>query len=456
MLTLFSKTNTRELIAKLEALDKSQAVIEFNMDGTIITANDNFLATLGYTLEEIAGQHHQMFVDSLTKNSTEYKQFWDSLNRGEYQSGEFRRVGKGGKDIWIQASYNPLLGANGKPFKVVKYALDISRQKMVNADFAGQIDAIDKSQAVIDFNMDGTIITANKNFLDTLGYALDEIKGKHHSIFVMSEYRNSIEYKQFWENLNRGEYQAGEFKRVSKDGSDVWIQASYNPIMDLNGKLFKVVKYATNVTQMVQNRTENELGMNEAVTVLTGIASGNLTQKMQHEYKGTFADIKSAVNTTVDRLYDMVKQIIDSAQAVNSAASEIATGSTDLSQRTEEQASSLEETAASMEQLTGTVRQNSENARTANDLSTTANQVATNGGKVVEEAVSAMGSIEKSSQKISDIIGVIDEIAFQTNLLALNAARRSRARRRRRQRLRGSGGGSALARRTFSVGVERN
>jgi methyl-accepting chemotaxis protein len=173
---------------------------------------------------------------------------------------------------------------------------------------------------------------------------------------------------------------------------------------------------------MVTTRVENETGMNEAVKVLTGIAEGNLMQKMEVDYKGTFADIKQAVNATVDRLYGMVKSIIESAQSVNSAASEIATGSSDLSQRTEEQASSLEETAASMEEITGTVKQNSTNAANANDLSSKANQVASDGGKVVEDAVAAMGSIEKSSQKISDIIGVIDEIAFQTNLLALNAA----------------------------------
>ena len=173
---------------------------------------------------------------------------------------------------------------------------------------------------------------------------------------------------------------------------------------------------------MVLTRTENEQGMNEAVEVLKGVASGNLTQKMELDYKGTFGDIKSALNATIDRLYDMVKKINESAQAVNSAASEIASGSIDLSQRTEEQASSLEETAASMEEMTGTVKQNSQNAASANDLSIKANSVASDGGRVVEEAVTAMASIEKSSQKISDIIGVIDEIAFQTNLLALNAA----------------------------------
>ena len=420
--TTAQKLQNADYAGQIEAIGKSQAVISFNMDGTVVDANQNFLTALGYTLDEIKGKHHSMFVEPTYRASVEYAQFWDALKRGQYQAAEYKRIGKNGKEVWIQASYNPIMDLNGKPFKVVKYATETTKQKLQNADYAGQIEAIGKAQAVISFNMDGTVIDANPNFLNALGYTLDEIKGKHHSMFVDPVYKNSVDYKQFWENLNRGQYQAAEYKRIGKGGKEVWIQASYNPIMDLNGKPFKVVKYATDVTQMVMTRTENEMGMNEAVKILTGIAAGNLTQKMTLDYKGTFADIKKAVNATVDRLYDMVKSIIESAQSVNSAANEIASGSTDLSQRTEEQASSLEETAASMEQITGTVKQNSTNAATANELSSKANQVASDGGKVVDEAVSAMGSIEKSSKKISDIIGVIDEIAFQTNLLALNAA----------------------------------
>ena len=407
---------------QIAAIGKSQAVIEFNMDGTIITANENFLVTLGYTLDEVKGKHHSLFVDPAYKASTEYSEFWASLNRGIYQAAEYKRLGKGGREIWIQASYNPIMDANGKPFKVVKYATDITKQKIMNADYAGQIAAIGQSQAVIAFNMDGTIITANENFLVTLGYTLDEVKGRHHSMFVDPVYKSTVEYTEFWASLNRGEYKAAEYKRFGKGGKEVWIQASYNPILNADGKPFKVVKYATDTTQMVTTRMENERGMNEACDVLGKIAGGDLTVNMQGEYKGAFADIKKAVNSTVDKLVDTMVRITESAQSVNAAASEIASGSSDLSMRTEQQASSLEETAASMEEITGTVKQNSQNANSANDLSTKASSVADAGGRVVEEAVLAMGSIEKSSQKISDIIGVIDEIAFQTNLLALNAA----------------------------------
>lgn len=298
----------------------------------------------------------------------------------------------------------------------------ITEQKLLTSNYVGQIEAISKSQAVIEFAMDGSVIHANDNFLNTLGYTLEEIKGKHHSMFVDPAYRISPEYQQFWEALNRGQFEVGEFLRLGKNGKQVWIQASYNPIIDMNGKPFKVVKYATDITSMVQTRKENEAGMSEAVQVLQGLAAGDLTKKMLLEYNGTFGDIKGALNVTIDRLKDTVQNIKVSAEAVHSASNEISAGSNDLSQRTEQQASSLEETAASMEEITGTVRQNSENARTANQLSATAQEVAERGGKVVGDAVGAMTTIEKSSQKISDIISVIDEIAFQTNLLALNAA----------------------------------
>ncbi len=248
------KNLNADFTGQIAAIGKAQAVIEFQMDGTVITANDNFLKTLGYALDEIKGKHHSMFVDEGYRQSTDYKEFWTKLNRGEYVADEFKRIGKGGREVWIQASYNPILDLNGKPFKVVKYATDVTKQKLQNADFSGQIAAIGKAQAVIEFQMDGTVITANDNFLKTLGYALDEIKGKHHSIFVDEGYRQSAAYKEFWAKLNRGEYVADEFKRIGKGGTEVWIQASYNPIMDLNGKPFKVVKYATNVTkQKLQN-----------------------------------------------------------------------------------------------------------------------------------------------------------------------------------------------------------
>ena len=195
----------RDALAQVEAIGASQAVIEFNMDGTIITANENFLKTLGYSLAEISGKHHSMFVDPSERDSAAYREFWARLNRGEYQAAEYKRIGKGGLEVWIQASYNPVQGSDGKPVKVVKFATDITEKKIRSMEDTGKIDAILRAQAVIEFTMDGTILTANENFLKTMGYTLAEIQGKHHSMFVEPAMRDSAEYREFWARLNRGE-----------------------------------------------------------------------------------------------------------------------------------------------------------------------------------------------------------------------------------------------------------
>jgi methyl-accepting chemotaxis protein len=242
--------------AIINAINKSQGTIEFDMDGTIITANDNFLKVLGYTLEEVKGKHHRIFCEESYAKSPEYKKFWEKLNRGEFDSGEYKRIGKNGKEVYIQATYNPIFDSKGKPVKVLKIATDVTEQKLMNAVFEGKIDAIDKSEGTIEFDMDGTIITANDNFLKVLGYTLEEVKGKHHRIFCEESYAKSPEYKKFWEKLNRGEFDSGEYKRIGKNGKEAYIQASYNPILDLSGKPVEILKIATDVTE--QKRLEEE------------------------------------------------------------------------------------------------------------------------------------------------------------------------------------------------------
>jgi len=274
-------TSTRELEAKLEALDKSQAIIEFEMDGKIVTANKNFLDTLGYALDEIRGKHHSMFVEASQRESAEYRAFWDDLRQGRFRAAEYKRIGKGGKEVWIQASYNPLLGRNGKPFKVVKFATDITAEKLKNAEFEGQIKAIDKAQAVISFGLDGTVLDANQNFLDTLGYRIDEIRGQHHRLFVEPSYRESSEYRAFWDALRQGRFQSAEYKRIGKGGKEVWIQASYNPIFDMSGRVFKVVKFATDITAQVKDRmrrTELQKGIDIELGSITD-AVGQASQQ---------------------------------------------------------------------------------------------------------------------------------------------------------------------------------
>lgn len=248
----------QDVAGQLAAINKSQAVIEFEMDGTIITANENFLEPMGYTLDEVQGQHHSIFVAPEIRSSVEYQEFWARLNRGEVITGEYQRIGKHGNHVWIQGSYNPINDENGRPWKVVKFATDVTDQKLRNANFEGQINAIRKSQAVIEFNMDGTIITANELFLNAMGYTLEEIQGRHHKMFVDPETSTSAEYRDFWAMLNRGEYTQAEYKRLGKGGREVWIQGSYNPILDLSGRPFKVVKYASDVTRRVLLERETE------------------------------------------------------------------------------------------------------------------------------------------------------------------------------------------------------
>ncbi len=218
--------------AAWEAIGKSLAMIEFDSDGQILTANKNFCALLGYDLSEIVGKHHSMFVDPEYVRSPAYKEFWAKLGRGEFDVAEYKRIGKGGREVWIQASYNPVVTSQGKVVKVIKVASDVTAQKLKAAENAGKLDAISRVQAVAEFTVDGRVITANENFLQTLGYRLDEIEGRHHSMFVEPAYAQSADYREFWAKLARGEYAAQDFKRIGKGGKEVWIQASYNPVFD--------------------------------------------------------------------------------------------------------------------------------------------------------------------------------------------------------------------------------
>ena len=361
--------NRSDARATLEAFDRSQAIIEFKMDGTIITANQNFLKALGYTLADIQGRPHSMFVDPSEKNGSEYQKFWQSLNRGEYQAQEFKRIGKGGKEVWIQASYNPVLGRNGKPYKVVKLATDITEQKKQSADDRGQIDAIDRSQAVIEFNLDGTVVNANQNFLDTLGYALAEIQGRHHSMFVDAAERDSAAYREFWDSLRRGEYQAAEYKRIGKGGKEVWIQASYNPIFDPSGKPVKVMKFATDITRQVHDR----------------LRKANLQKGIDKD----LTEITEAITTTNDQVGTAVQ----------------------ASDRT---ASTVQSVAAAAEELVASVREIARRVHDASEISATAVRQSARANQIIE-------GLSASADRIGQVVGLINSVASQTNLLALNA-----------------------------------
>ncbi len=417
------KLKNADFEGQLRAISKIQSVVEFDLKGNILAVNDNFAKVTGYTDKEIVGNHHSMFVDAAYKSSTEYKAFWDKLGRGEADQGVYKRIGKDGKEIWLQASYNPIYDLDGKPFKVVKYATDVTKYKLLDADNEGQIASIHRALGSIQFSMDGTIIKVNQNFLNATGYQESDVVGKNHSMFVDADYRRSLEYAEFWQKLNRGEFDAGQYKRIGKGGKEVWLQASYNPILDLNGKPLKVVKFAIDITQQHKANDALQAAVEESQHVIEAAKAGDLTNRVPLEGKtGAIASLCDGVNSLVDKMTEVLLSVREAGETINTAAGEISTGNNDLSQRTEQQASSLEETASSMEELASTVKQNAENAKQANQLAVAASGVAVKGGAVVGQVVTTMSAINESARKIEDIISVIDGIAFQTNILALNAA----------------------------------
>jgi len=408
------KRSQAHAVETLAALDRSLATIEFDLSGKILSANANFCAAMGYALDEIVGQHHSLFVEPTYAASPEYAAFWQKLGRGEFDAREYLRMGKGGVEVWIQASYNPIRDGRGRVSRIVKIATVITEEKRQSAEERGKMEAIGRAQAVIEFTPDGQIITANDNFLGALGYSLNEIQGKHHRMFVDPAEAGSPEYVEFWRKLNAGEFVAAEFRRVGKGGKEVWIQASYNPIFDHMRRITKVVKFATVVTGRVH-------AVKEIATGLEYLAKNDLTYRIADEVDPQFSKVRNDFNTAMSVLDDAMGVVAHATLSVGAGAQQISTASEDLAQRTEQQAANLEKTAAALDEITATVSRSADGAKQASQAATAARADAARSGEIVGDAVAAMGEIEKSSGQITSIIGVIDEIAFQTNLLALNA-----------------------------------
>lgn len=531
---------------QLAAIDRAQGTIELGMDGRVLKANDILLKTMGYSLQEAVGQYHSVFVGEEYAKTEAYREFWAKLNRGEFVSGRFKRFAKSGKEIWLEASYNPIFDTQGKPYKVVKYATDITESikiaetaktlslvanetdnsvvitdanglieyvnagfskltgfsleevvgkkpgsflqgpltdketvkrisdnlkaqkpfydeilnytkkgesywislavnpvfndkgkldkfvsiqtniqstKLTSIEFTERLKAISRSSAMIEFTPQGQILDANENLCQTMGYSKQEIVGHHHRMFVAPELHNSSEYLGLWAKLASGEFDAGVYKRIKRSGEEVVLQASYNPIFDQEGRVVKVVKFATDITEQHNAAAALQKAVAESQTIIQQAQIGDLRNRVSLEGKsGAIASLCEGINALMDKMTEVISQVKEAGDTINTAATEIASGNTDLSSRTEQQAASLEETASSMEQLAGTVKQNAENAKQANQLAMVASDVAVRGGEVVSEVVTTMAQINSSSRKIEDIISVIDGIAFQTNILALNAA----------------------------------
>lgn len=259
------------LLHKVEALERSQAVIELTLDGTVIRANERFLHLMGYSEREVIGHQHSIFVLTEESKTREYDELWKRLRNGEFTVGEFCRITKSGEKVWIHGVYCPLLDDRGSPYRIIKFAADVTEARRRDADFVGQIAAIRRSQAFIEFSLDGIVTDANDKFLDIMGYRLAQIRGRHHSLFVMPNERDTIAYAAFWLRLRDGNYHSGLFKRIDSLGRVRWIQASYNPVSDENGKLTKVVKFATDQTAAIEDHRRVEYLYRH--DTLTGLAN---------------------------------------------------------------------------------------------------------------------------------------------------------------------------------------
>ncbi|MDN4572586.1 chemotaxis protein [Pandoraea cepalis] len=419
----------QELQAVSAALNRVQAVIEFDLQGQILHANENFLQTVGYQLDEIRGQHHRIFCESDYAASGAYRDFWAKLGRGELDAGEYKRIGKGGREVWIRASYNPVFDAHGTAYKVIKFATDITADRARQAEFEGKVRAMDLAQAVIEFNLDGTVIAANDNFLNTLGYSLDEIRGKHHRMFCEADYAASPTYRDFWGKLNRGEFDAGRYKRIGRGGREVWIQATYNPILDASGRPYKVVKFATDITQQVEleasvkRRAEDD--QRKVALLLDTVnraAAGDLTGEIAVAGNDPIDQLADGIRHMMDDLRGVIGKVVKSAGEFSGASRDIADRANTVATGAQALGATVEEMNASIEELTASINSIADNTKGADQLAKATQQEAETGARAIARSVEAMELINKSSEDISEIVKVIGEIAGQTNLLAFNAA----------------------------------
>lgn len=396
--------------ATLNALYADFAIAEFSPQGMCLDASQTFLKMTGYARAELINQNHSILLSPEDKGSAEYAGFWHELVNGRAQTGEYHRIGKNGQDIWVQAAYIPVRTAKGKVTRITKLAFDVTSEHEKAVKYAAILRAINQSQAVIRFKPDGTILDANETFLKTMGYSLEEVVGQHHSLFVEPNFAASEDYKQFWQRLAQGEFFVASYHRIAKNRRDVWLQASYNPVLNAQGKVIEVVKVASDITSMQQ--------VGEA---LKDLATGNLCAAITQPLEGSLEAIRVAFNSSMAALRRALTNVLTAAETIRKNSKSVNESADRLSQRTEQQAANLEETAAALEQITQSVQNLTDSTARMRGMTEKANKEAVSSSQEMENAVKTMAEIDQNATQISEIIGIIDEIALQTNLLALNA-----------------------------------
>ncbi|WDU63402.1 PAS domain-containing methyl-accepting chemotaxis protein [Pseudomonas poae] len=304
----------------LDAIERSMAVIEFDLHGTVLRANDNFLKTMGYRADQIEGQPHRMFCTPAFARSAEYGQWWSNLRSGQLQSGTFERVSGNGHSVWLEASYNPVRDDTGQVIKVVKYAMDVTPRLQAESEANAKLEAIGRAMAVIEFNLDGTIITANANFLQRMGYSLGQIQGKHHRLFCTPELANSSAYSDFWRRLNQGELFSGQFERVDKSGQTVWLEANYNPVYDASGRLCKVVKFASDITARVQQHAADAQSAAQAYHL--SLHTQDMAEKGAEVIQKTASGMRE-ISADIDDSSQLIAKLGDRSQQITAIVNTI-------------------------------------------------------------------------------------------------------------------------------------
>ena len=424
--TAFVKDVTEQVLSRetfkrlsLVANETDNSVIITDPEGFIEYVNPGFTRMTGYSEAEVLGKKPGSFLQGPETDPDAVRRIGEALAAREAFYEEILNYTKDGESYWISLAINPVFTEDGNVDKFISIQANIDATKLAALEYNYKLEAIDRTNVVVEMDLDGSIQRVNQNFLQSFSMQSDQtlLGQRFDTLFA-----DASEHAQLWANLAAKQSAAGEYEMADQTGRSVWLAGSFNPIVNLQGDVVKVAFYGNDVTARTQEQQTIEQVLGESRRVMEAIAQGDLTQQVEGEYTDEFERLQTAINDCNQRLMELVGNIHSSSRSINENSSSVASGNSDLSHRTEEQATSLQETSASMDQMTETVRTNAENSKRADQLAEAARTKAAAGGGVVADAVNAMNEIYASSKQISDIIGVIDEIAFQTNLLALNAA----------------------------------